>query len=150
MERKGIMQNSSSVFGGTCPGITSVGNNILARPPQLQAKEIGFFGGSFPAVTSSRSGVLNATSSIATRNISPHEKLSHHVTELVQCVIEGETRVLAASMIMEGFCKGAKEYKQEVFEKVQPDLNQFGLLIYDDNFKQLLEVPDCEYFPYLG
>jgi flotillin len=150
MERKGIMQNSSSVFGGTCPGITNVGNNILARPPQLQAKEIDFFGGSFPAVTSSRSGVLNATSSIATRNISPHEKLSHHVTELVQCVIEGETRVLAASMIMKGFCKGAKEYKQEVFEKVQLDLNQFGLLIYDDNFKQLLEVPDCEYFPYLG
>jgi len=23
-------------------------------------------------------------------------------------------------------------------------------LIYDDNFKQLLDVPDCEYFPYLG
>lgn len=42
MERKGIMQNSSSVFGGTCPGITNVGNNILARPPQLQAKEIFF------------------------------------------------------------------------------------------------------------
>lgn len=77
-------------------------------------------------------------------------ELSHHVTELVQCVIEGEARVLAASMIMEGFCKGAKEHKQEVFEKVQPDLNQFGLLIYDDNVKQLLDVPDCEYFPYLG
>lgn len=57
---------------------------------------------------------------------------------------------MAASMIMEGFCKGAKEHKQEVFEKVQPDLNQFGLLIYDDNVKQLLDVPDCEYFPYLG
>jgi len=43
MEREGIMQNSSGVFGGTCPGITNVGNTILARPPQLQAKEIVLF-----------------------------------------------------------------------------------------------------------
>jgi hypothetical protein len=57
MEREGITQNSSGVFGGSCPGITNVGNNILARPPQLQAKEIVFFSGSFPAVTSSRSSV---------------------------------------------------------------------------------------------
>ena len=33
--------------------------------------------------------------------ISPHDKLSNHVKELVQGVIEGETRVLAASMTME-------------------------------------------------
>ncbi|KAI8011207.1 Flotillin-like protein 3 [Camellia lanceoleosa] len=33
--------------------------------------------------------------------ISPHDMLSNHVTELVQGVIEGETRVLPASMTME-------------------------------------------------
>ncbi|KAK4480173.1 hypothetical protein RD792_013235 [Penstemon davidsonii] len=82
--------------------------------------------------------------------ISPHDKLSHHVKELVQGIIEGETRVLAASMTMEEVFKGTKEFKQEVFEKVQLELNQFGLLIYNANVKQLVDVPGHEYFSYLG
>ena len=82
--------------------------------------------------------------------ISPHDKLSHHVKELVQGIIEGETRVLAASMTMEEIFKGTKEFKQEVFEKVQLELNQFGLLIYNANVKQLVDVRGHEYFSYLG
>ncbi|KAL2548692.1 Flotillin-like protein 1 [Forsythia ovata] len=82
--------------------------------------------------------------------ISPHDKLSNHVKELVQGIIEGETRVLAASMTMEEIFRGAKEFKQEVFEKVQLELNQFGLLIYNANVKQLVDVPGHEYFSYLG
>lgn len=82
--------------------------------------------------------------------ISPHDKLSHHVKELVQGIIEGETRVLAASMTMEEIFRGTKDFKQEVFEKVQLELNQFGLLIYNANVKQLVDVPGHEYFSYLG
>lgn len=82
--------------------------------------------------------------------ISPHDKLSRHVKELVQGVIEGETRVLAASMTMEQVFKGTKEFKQEVFGKVQLELDQFGLLIYNANVKQLVDVPGHEYFSYLG
>ncbi|KAK1295873.1 Flotillin-like protein 4 [Acorus calamus] len=82
--------------------------------------------------------------------ISPHDKLSHHVKELVQGVIEGETRVLAASMTMEEIFKGTKSFKEEVFEKVQLELNQFGLLIYNANVKQLVDVVGHEYFSYLG
>lgn len=82
--------------------------------------------------------------------ISPHDKLSNHVKELVQGIIEGETRVLAASMTMEEIFKGTKEFKQEVFAKVQLELNQFGLLIYNANVKQLVDVPGHEYFSYLG
>ncbi|KAK9699909.1 hypothetical protein RND81_08G203400 [Saponaria officinalis] len=82
--------------------------------------------------------------------ISPHDKLSHHVKELVQGVIEGETRVLAASMTMEDVFKGTKQFKQEVFEKVQLELDQFGLLIYNANIKQLVDIPGHEYFSYLG
>ncbi|XP_057434437.1 flotillin-like protein 4 [Lotus japonicus] len=82
--------------------------------------------------------------------ISKHDKLSNHVKELVQGVIEGETRVLAASMTMEEVFKGTKEFKQEVFEMVQLELNQFGLLIYNANVKQLVDVPGHEYFSYLG
>ncbi|XP_030462178.1 flotillin-like protein 4 [Syzygium oleosum] len=82
--------------------------------------------------------------------ISPHDKLSHHVKELVQGIIEGETRVLAASMTMEEIFRGTKEFKQEVFGKVQLELNQFGLWIYNANVKQLVDVPGHEYFSYLG
>ncbi|KAF4401362.1 hypothetical protein G4B88_001556 [Cannabis sativa] len=79
-----------------------------------------------------------------------HDKLSHHVRELVQGVIEGETRVLAASMTMEQIFRGTKEFKREVFDKVQLELNQFGLVIYNANVKQLVDVPGHEYFSYLG
>ncbi|MQL80738.1 hypothetical protein Taro_013197 [Colocasia esculenta] len=82
--------------------------------------------------------------------ISPHDKLSNHVKELVQGVIEGETRVLAASMTMEEIFKGTKQFKEEVFGKVQLELNQFGLIIYNANVKQLVDVPGHEYFSYLG
>ncbi|KAF7134267.1 hypothetical protein RHSIM_Rhsim08G0209000 [Rhododendron simsii] len=82
--------------------------------------------------------------------ISPHDKLSNYVKELVQGVIEGETRVLAASMTMEEIFKGTKQFKQEVFDKVQLELDQFGLLIYNANVKQLVDVPGHEYFSYLG
>ncbi|XP_072963320.1 flotillin-like protein 1 [Typha angustifolia] len=82
--------------------------------------------------------------------ISPHDKLSNHVKELVQGVIEGETRVLAASMTMEEIFKGTKSFKEEVFEKVQLELNQFGLIIYNANVKQLVDVRGHEYFSYLG
>lgn len=82
--------------------------------------------------------------------LAAHDKHSNHVNELVQGVIEGETRVLAASMTMEEIFKGTKEFKQEVFGKVQLELNQFGLLIYNANVKQLVDVPGHEYFSYLG
>ncbi|CAI8599585.1 unnamed protein product [Vicia faba] len=82
--------------------------------------------------------------------ISPHDKLSNHVNQLVQGIVEGETRVLVASMTMEEVFRGTKEFKREVFEKVQLELNQFGLLIYNANVKQLVDVPGHEYFSYLG
>ncbi|KAL7252194.1 hypothetical protein ACSBR1_013944 [Camellia fascicularis] len=75
--------------------------------------------------------------------ISPHDMLSNHVTELVQGVIEGETRVLAASMTMDQIFKGTKEFKKKVFDKVQLELDQFGLHIYNANVKQLDDVQEA-------
>ncbi|KAM5564406.1 hypothetical protein ABKV19_018810 [Rosa sericea] len=82
--------------------------------------------------------------------LSNHDKNSNHVKELVQGVIEGETRVLSASMTMEEVFKGTKEFKKEVWDKVQLELNQFGLIIYNANVKQLVDVQGHEYFSYLG
>ncbi|ONK81719.1 uncharacterized protein A4U43_C01F32190 [Asparagus officinalis] len=53
-------------------------------------------------------------------------------------------------MTMEDIFKGTKEFKKEVFGKVQLELNQFGLLIYNANVKQLVDVTGSEYFSYLG
>ncbi|KAL7166027.1 hypothetical protein ACSBR2_036819 [Camellia fascicularis] len=82
--------------------------------------------------------------------ISPHDKLSNHVKDLVQGIIEGETRVVAASMTIEEIFRGIKKFKQGVFQKVQVELNQFGLLIYNANVRQLVDVPGHEYISYLG
>ncbi|KAL7595952.1 hypothetical protein Lser_V15G28150 [Lactuca serriola] len=82
--------------------------------------------------------------------IASHDKQSRHVIELVKGIIEGETRVLAASMTMEEIFKGTKDFKKEVFDKVQLELNQFGLLIYNANVKQMVDEPGQEYFSYLG
>ncbi|MCL7026386.1 hypothetical protein MKW94_029412 [Papaver nudicaule] len=82
--------------------------------------------------------------------LSNHNRQSNHVKDLVQGIIEGETRVLAASMTMEDVFKGTKDFKKEVFDKVQLELNQFGLLIYNANIKQLVDVRGHEYFSYLG
>ncbi|PWA82563.1 band 7 domain, Flotillin family [Artemisia annua] len=78
------------------------------------------------------------------------EKDSTHMHELVKGIIEGETRVLAASMTMDEIFRGTKEFKKEVFDKVQLELDQFGLYIYNANVKQLVDVPGHEYFSYLG
>ena len=64
--------------------------------------------------------------------------------------IEGKTRGLVGSMTMEEIFKGTKEIEQEVFDKVQLDLDQFGLHIYNANVKQLVDVQRHEYFSYLG
>ncbi|KAJ4949833.1 hypothetical protein NE237_000129 [Protea cynaroides] len=77
--------------------------------------------------------------------ISPHDKLSNHFKELVQGIIEGETRVIAASITMEEVFKGAKQFKQEVFKKAQLELNQFRILIYNANVKKLVDVPGHEW-----
>ncbi|KAH0781437.1 hypothetical protein KY290_001035 [Solanum tuberosum] len=72
--------------------------------------------------------------------LSHHARDSHDAKDLVQGVIEEDTRVLAASMTMEEIFKGTKDFKKEVFDKVQLELNQFGLLIYNANIKQLVDV----------
>ncbi|KAF6143512.1 hypothetical protein GIB67_029681 [Kingdonia uniflora] len=82
--------------------------------------------------------------------LSSYYRYSNDVRELVQGIIEGGTRVLAAGMTMEHVFKGTKELKKEVFDKVQLELNQFGLLIYNANIKQLVDVKGHKFFSYLG
>ena len=56
----------------------------------------------------------------------------------------GETRVLAASLTMKQIFEGTKTFKTQVFDKVQLELDQFGLKIYNANIKQLSDLPGHE------
>lgn len=82
--------------------------------------------------------------------IAIHDQSGKHVTDLIKGIVEGETRVLVAGMSMEEVFKGADHFKREVFDKVQVELDQFGLHIYNANIKQLVDIKGQEYFSYLG
>uniref|UniRef100_A0A453BS11 Flotillin-like n=2 Tax=Aegilops tauschii subsp. strangulata TaxID=200361 RepID=A0A453BS11_AEGTS len=93
---------------------------------------------------------LQAQLLLYSKLIAPLHSSRSHVQELVKGIIEGETRVLAAELTMEEIFKGTKTFKEKVFNRVQLELNQFGLIIYNANVKQLVDVPGHEYFSYLG
>ncbi|KAI5081669.1 hypothetical protein GOP47_0001412, partial [Adiantum capillus-veneris] len=51
---------------------------------------------------------------------------------------------------MEDIFKGTKQFKVAVFQKVQLDLSELDLVIYNANVKQLVNVPGHEYLSFLG
>ncbi|KAF9994923.1 hypothetical protein BGZ79_000283 [Entomortierella chlamydospora] len=77
-------------------------------------------------------------------------KSDKELHDLLKGVIEGETRVLAAAMTMEQIFQGTKKFKQQVYDKVQLELEHFGLRIYNSNIKQLCDMPGHEYFSFMG
>ncbi|KAL1922686.1 uncharacterized protein VTP21DRAFT_10225 [Calcarisporiella thermophila] len=72
-----------------------------------------------------------------------------HVQELVRGVIEGEARVLAASMTIEEIFRDRRSFKENIVRSIQSELDQFGLFIYNANIKQLMDTSGSEYFKYL-
>ncbi|CAG8581558.1 43040_t:CDS:2 [Gigaspora margarita] len=80
------------------------------------------------------------------------DKNSEHVKDLVRGIIEGETRVIAAAMTMEELFQERRGFKDKVIKNVQAELEQFGLLIYNANVKQLVRIfsfERSEYFEYM-
>ncbi|XP_047956851.1 flotillin-like protein 3 [Salvia hispanica] len=143
------LTRKSWVFPGQrCTRIDLSPVNYTFQVQAMSAEKLPFI---LPAVFTIGPRVDDAESILKyAKLMSSHSTTSNHVTDLVGGVVEGETRVLAASMTMEEIFKGTKEFKQEVFNKIQVELNQFGLLIYNANVKQLVDVPGHEYFSYLG
>ena len=72
-----------------------------------------------------------------------------HVDDLVIGVVEGETRVLAASLTMEEVFKERKFFKERVMDGINAELKQFGMVVYNANVRQLRDTPGSEYFTYL-
>ena len=72
-----------------------------------------------------------------------------NIDKIIEGVIEGETRVLAASMEIEQIFNGRDKFKQTIISKVQEELDQFGLNILNANVKELADMPGSEYFKHM-
>ena len=66
------------------------------------------------------------------------------IDSIIEGVIEGETRVLAASMNIEEIFNGRDKFKATIIDKVQDELDQFGLVIYNANVKELQDMQGSE------
>jgi flotillin len=70
------------------------------------------------------------------------------LTPVVNGIIMGETRVIAASMSIEQIFQDRKTFRDYVSKHIQTELDQFGLQIYNANIKELKDAPGSEYFKY--
>lgn len=76
----------------------------------------------------------------------PVEHHSSDLYKLVQGIIEGETRVLSASMTIEQIFNDRRAYKEVLLKNIQEELSRFGLEAYNVNIKELQDTPGSEYF----
>ena len=69
-----------------------------------------------------------------------------HLSSIIKGVVEGETRVLAASLEIEEIFESRDKFRQRILDTVQHELSGFGLCIYNANIKELEDAPGSEYF----
>ncbi len=74
---------------------------------------------------------------------------NNKLIELIKGVIEGETRVLSASMTIDEIFNDRSMFKDLIIKNVQSELDQFGLQIFNANIKELQDTPGSEYFSFL-
>lgn len=74
------------------------------------------------------------------------DKNDNDIKDLIKGIIEGETRVLTAMMTIEDIFNNRNEFKNNIVTQVQEELNQFGLIIYNANIKELEDFNGTEYF----
>ncbi|MCJ7445913.1 MAG: SPFH domain-containing protein, partial [Methanotrichaceae archaeon] len=72
-----------------------------------------------------------------------------HVDELVKGILEGETRLQSASMTIEQIFNDRKAFKDILIKNVQEELDQFGLIIYNANIKEMQDSKGSEYFSFI-
>jgi len=68
---------------------------------------------------------------------------------IIKGVLEGETRLESAKMSIEDIFNNRQTFKETIIKNVQEELDQFGLKIYNANFKELEDSKGSEYFCYL-
>lgn len=73
-----------------------------------------------------------------------------HVQDIVEGIIEGETRSIVSNMTMEELFNNRRLFKAHVIECVQKELDQFGMRVYNANVKELQDMGDSKYFESLA
>lgn len=68
---------------------------------------------------------------------------------LIKGIVEGEVRVLAASMTIEEIFKSRAAIKNTIVENIQKELDHFGLFVFNANIKELHDAAGSEYFTYM-
>ncbi len=76
-------------------------------------------------------------------NISPQE-----LETTIKSVVHGETRILSAGMTIEEMFSDKDKFKSAVVDRIQTDLNQFGLQICNANIEEMGDLKGNEYFSY--
>ncbi len=71
------------------------------------------------------------------------------IDDIIKGLIEGETRVLAASLDIEEIFNGRDKFRSEIIQSVQDELSKFGLVIYNANIKELEDAKGSEYFVHM-
>jgi len=77
------------------------------------------------------------------------ETSPENLLHLVKGVIEGETRILTASMTIEDIFSNKQNFKETIVQGVQRELEQFGLEINNANIREMQDPPESKYFIHL-
>uniref|UniRef100_A0A6C0ADD4 Band 7 domain-containing protein n=1 Tax=viral metagenome TaxID=1070528 RepID=A0A6C0ADD4_9ZZZZ len=72
------------------------------------------------------------------------------INSLIRGIIEGETRSMSANLEIESIFTGRTDFKKDIVDNVQSQLNQYGLEIYNANIEELKDGLDSNYFKSLS
>lgn len=73
-----------------------------------------------------------------------------HFDNLIEGIFEGESRTAASNLPIEDIFTGRTKFKNEIVEKVQEHIEQFGLEIYNANIEELKDSESSNYFTSLS
>lgn len=68
------------------------------------------------------------------------------INNIILGIIEGETRTLSSRMTMEEIFNDRQKFKEIIIKGVQEELDQFGLMIFNANIKELMDSGESKYF----
>jgi flotillin len=69
---------------------------------------------------------------------------------VIRSIIEGSARSLAANMSIEDIFTARTEFKNNIIEHVQPQLEQYGIAVYNANIEELKDSESSNYFKSLS
>ncbi len=119
---------SSEMIEFELPGVFTIGPKDTPDDLRKYAKYI---------MTSSRPGESNEER---------RERHKTRIDKLIDGILAGDTRVLAASMTMESIFNGRKEFKDQIIQYIREQLHQFGMEIYNANIEELRDAEGSKFF----